>query len=302
MHIFNSFRQRHIASPFKRLTTSAQWLALCGAMLACGSGSKPKQEASQAPLPAPYLMDQPSAVYALPKELREVSGLGWYSKGRLACVQDELGKVYIFDLKKERVVDEVKFGDKGDYEGIERVANEVFVLRSDGLLNTYDIEEPKMRTFDPGLPPGTEVEGLGYDSRTNRLWIAVKEMKKTKEQPAAVVAYSFDLKTKTIWKGIVIPQAALNDFEATLGRRPAEFKPSGVAVHPRTGEVYLLASVGRRILVLNRNGQLVHSLALKLPQLEQPEGICFDPQGALYVASESRDKKGKGYILKFDEN
>lgn len=270
-------------------------------LLACGTA--PKQQTdhpAKAIPPLPYQFAQPSARYNLPSSLREVSGLGWYARNRIVCVQDELGKVFVFDVERAKVVEQIKFGEKGDYEGVERVGDEIFVLRSDGFISTLRLEEAEMRTFDPGLPAGTEVEGLGYDARTNRLWLAVKNAPKEKTKPAEIVAYSFDLKTKTIWKGIFIPAEILGAFEASLGYRPSEFKPSGIAVQPQTGDVYLLASVGHRMLVLNRNGQLTHTVQLPERLLAQPEGICFAPDGTLYIASEAKDKKGEGYLLRFD--
>lgn len=270
-------------------------------LVACGSGKNQKPEKNEyTAKKIPYDLAQPTERHKLNSDLQEISGLGWYANGQLACVQDEAGKVFVFDIEKDKIINKIKFGEKGDYEGVERVGDEVFVLRSDGLITAFKIEEPEMRTFDLGLSKNTEVEGLGYDTKTNRLMIAVKESKKDGKIETDVVVYTFDLKRKAIWKGLVIPKEALDEFETSIGLKPDQFKPSGVAIHPLTSEIYLLASAGNRLVVIDRNGQLVTSVALSQKLLKQPEGICFAPDGTLYIASEARDKGEDGYILRFN--
>jgi uncharacterized protein YjiK len=75
------------------------------------------------------------------------------------------------------------------------------------------------------------------------------------------------------------------------------FKPSDLAFHPTTGDLYLLSSAGKRIIILTPNGQPLHSIALSPAIFAQPEGITFSPDGTLYISSEGDG--GKGYILSF---
>ena len=46
-----------------------------------------------------YNLSEFNEKYVLEKELREISGLSYYGKNQLACIQDEKGEVYIYDLK-----------------------------------------------------------------------------------------------------------------------------------------------------------------------------------------------------------
>jgi uncharacterized protein YjiK len=75
------------------------------------------------------------------------------------------------------------------------------------------------------------------------------------------------------------------------------FKPSGVAVHPKSGFIFIIGTVGKMLVVLNPEGDLVHLVPLDPELFLQPEGICFSPRGDLYISSEGRGKSG--YILKF---
>ena len=64
------------------------------------------------------------------------------------------------------------------------------------------------------------------------------------------------------------------------------FQPSGIALHPVTGNLYILAHVGKMILIVDRKGSILHYLSIDPAILPQPEGICFDTDGVLYIASE----------------
>ena len=57
-----------------------------------------------------YELDKPDARYKLPGYLEEISGLSYYGKGNIACVQDEKALIYIWNLEKEKIVE--KYGRK----------------------------------------------------------------------------------------------------------------------------------------------------------------------------------------------
>ena len=75
------------------------------------------------------------------------------------------------------------------------------------------------------------------------------------------------------------------------------FKPSGIAVHPKTGQTFIIASDGKKLLVLSEKGQKEALISLNPKTYRQPEGICFSPDGDLFISSEGKD--GDGYILRF---
>lgn len=245
--------------------------------------------------PIPYNLSQPDERYKLPADLREISGLSYYKPGKLACIQDEIAVVFLYDLKRKRVADEVVFGTNGDYEGVEWVNEELYALRSDGEL--YHFPDNSMggkyvAHTKIGLPGKNDVEGLGYDPTLNALLLAVKSGKGS-DKPI----YLYDLKHRTLFQGPVLKQKELQEFEKAVGskqpEKETEVKPSGIAVHPKTGQYYVLASEGHRLIVMDRKGKILSSVLLDRKLLAQPEGICFTPDGSLYIASEG------GYILAF---
>ena len=271
---------------------------------ACQPNKKTDQadEASLPNAPIPYDLANPTERYSLPKDLREVSGLSYYKPGRLAMVQDELAVVFIYDLNSKTIVDEHVFGKKGDYEGVEFVNGELYMLRSDGELYHFRPTDG-IKTLGDGvairhtkieLPGKNDVEGLGYDPKLNALLLATKDPATGNPQKPI---YFFDLNRSVLWRGPVLTQTVLADM---AGDKPTEeVKPSGLAVHPKTGDYYILSGNAHRLVVMNRNGKTLSSVALDPKLLRQPEGICFSPDGTLFIASEGDGKKG--YLLRFEE-
>ncbi len=259
----------------------------------CGPSSK-KTEKTETSTSAqdfklPYRLTTPNENYTLPKELKEISGLTYYKEEKLLCVQDEEAVVYVFDTKKGKVVEDFGFGGYGDFEGIEYVDGQVHVLESNGTLFQFKPESTQIEKTKTDLPKKTEVEGLGYDPKIKRLLIAVKNGKGSSDK----AVYSFDLLNRAVYKEMSLSDEQLKG----AGIDPKTFKPSGIAVHPITGEWYMLTSAGKRLLITNQKANIIYSEPLDPKAFRQPEGICFAPNGDLYISSEGDG--GKGYILKF---
>jgi DNA-binding beta-propeller fold protein YncE len=70
-----------------------------------------------------------------------------------------------------------------------------------------------------------------------------------------------------------------------------------LAIHPFTRDIYVIASVGKLLVVLNPEGKIKHVIKLPVSVFKQPEGIAFDSAGNLFITNEGRN--GKGNILKF---
>ena len=272
-------------------------LGLALLLTGCGPSSRttnqPPAEPVESAFVLPYNLNAPADTYALPAELREVSGLTYYKAGQLLCVQDEEAVVFVYDTAKKKVIHTFGFGGYGDFEGIEYVDGKVYVLESNGNLLRF---EPPANT-DPvemeiatnigrtktGMPAKTEVEGLGYEPKTKRLLIAVKNGGKSSDK----VVYSFDLLNKAVYKDMTLNDEQLRG----AGIDPKDYKPSGIAVHPVTGDWYVLTAAGKRLIITNRSGSVRHSVPLDGNRFRQPEGICFAPNGDLFIANEGGGKR-----------
>ncbi len=264
-------------------------LLLAGCGPATKKNDRPEAGTLDADFKLPYRLTAPAETYTLPNELKEISGLTYFRENQLLCVQDEEAVVYVYDTQKKKVTKDFGFGGYGDFEGIEFVGDKVYVLESNGNLFRFEPESTQIGRTKTDLPEKTEVEGLGYNPKTKRLLIAVKNGKGASDK----AVYSFDLLNRTVYKDMSLTDEQLK----AAGIDPDTYKPSGIAVHPITGEWYILTSAGKRLLITSRQAKIIYSEPLDPTQFRQPEGICFAPNGDLFIASEGNGKKG--YILKF---
>ncbi len=260
-----------------------------------------------------YNFDNPAEKYFLGEDLEEISGLSWFDGNRLACVQDESGRVFIYDPEEDKVTRRIKFGRSGDYEGVEWVGDSLYVVKSDGTLLSFVAsgDEPAVTVTELPLTGDVDIEGLGYDPKSKHLLLAVKSLRDSTDKAVKdKLVYAFDPVSRQLLSGpfMTIRQEDLEAFVTAHGKPKSSkkkdakiiYKPSGVAVHPLTQEVYMVASDGKKLLILSRQGEIRAAVALSPRMLKQPEGICFSPEGDLYISSEGRGEDG--FILKFVYN
>lgn len=265
------------------------WLVSCGP-------SRQQQDTQQPTDTKPerfYDFTNPAQKMKLPKSLKEISGLSYYRGNQLVCVNDEEGEIFFYDTLKEDITDKKDFGKAGDYEGIEVVGNEIFVLKSNGKIKVINIATDAERTIDCSNNEVIEYEGLAYAPQTNSLLLATKEHIKAKDTEKII--YAYDLTQAQFKARYVITRAMITGKNGNT-----DFRPSGIAVHPVSGDIYVLASQGKKLLILTSEGLKKELIELNEKLFRQPEGICFTPSGDLFVSSEGGDKKA--YILRFIYN
>jgi hypothetical protein len=81
-----------------------------------------------------YDFSKPIVKDILPASLQEISGLAIIDSTTIACIQDENGILFLYDTKNHKIKQQYIFGLNGDYEGITKVGELLYVLRSDGVL------------------------------------------------------------------------------------------------------------------------------------------------------------------------
>ena len=62
--------------------------------------------------------------------------------------------------------------------------------------------------------------------------------------------------------------------------------PSDIAIHPRTGEIYITDAIKSQVLILDKTGDVRSLYHFDRSKTIQPEGIRITPSGELYIASE----------------
>lgn len=242
-----------------------------------------------------YNLNEPDREISLPKKLREISGISYYMNNLLICIQDEKGVIYFFDTMQEKIVRKTKFSKRGDYEDITFFENNAYIIRSDGRLykvENFDTENPKISWLDTELDEDNNTEGLCYHTKTNSLLIACKELSNLPEQeeePMKRAIYRFSLKFEELIEEPFIKLDLYENFK--------DIKPSAIAIHPITEEIYILASVGKSLIICSPDRRINQIVKLEKRIFKQPEGICFSPEGDLYISNEG--KKGSANILIF---
>lgn len=228
--------------------------------------------------------------WELPDILNEISGMVWLEDNKIACVQDENGIIFIYDLKTKKISDQVEFDDAGDFEAITIAGKDAYIMRSDGLI--YEIRDfrgpdKQVSSFKTKFSEDNNMETLTYYRETNSLLTVPKDRDLNYENIKGI--YEIPLKTRRIKANPLyqIDMKSPKFKEFAQNKVSKTFNPSDMAIHPKTGDLYLLDGKYPKLLVLDPKGapKKVHSF--KEGDFPQPEGITFSPDGTLYISNEA---------------
>ncbi len=256
----------------------------------------------------PYRLSRPVAEFQLPNRLEEVSGIAWLADGLIAMIEDEDGDIFLWDERQEGIEATHTFARAGDYEGLVVKDEQAFVLTSEGVIYQVqryaDKRKQKVRSYPSGLTVSDDCEGLTLDPSGKKLLILPKEnTRNTAPNLRTIYAWNIAKHQPELKPWLTFD---LNEVRDELGRdgktffpdEPKSFKPSDLAIHPQTGDIYVLASVGKLLVVLKPNGKVRYAIPLDEKEFRQPEGLTFSPKGQLYISSEGAGKKAK--LWRFD--
>ena len=263
-----------------------------------------------------YNLTAPDKIYNLPPSLHEISGITAVDASSVACIQDEHGMVFIYDLNKNSITRQIAFGADGDYEGIARVNKTLFILRSDEVLTEivdFTSANSRNNTYDTGIP-GKDAEGLCFDPENNRLLITPKEISSDNHSVhASRHIYGFSLSSKTTIKGSVITLdikkieefAVKNNIKVPMKGKKGEekvpdinMKISAIGIHPLTYKLYAISGPERLLFVFDMNGTIESIERLSKDLFAQPEGITFMENGDMLISNEGA--KGIPTIVRFN--
>jgi len=264
-----------------------------------------------------YIFAIPTETFVLNRKLREISGLGYNADDdSYLAINDESGVIYMLDGNKFDIQKEIKFGKRGDYEAIEKVDENMIVCKSTGTLYFYNLSTEKTIKYDTDLKRVNNVEGLCYSKEYNSLLLACKgspvERNRLKKNIKCI--YSFDLDDRMLDLRPFIKienDTLLTKLKEQYGNEPVhtmnnmvkkikEFSPSGIAIHPHTGDYYIISARGSSIVTLDKNKVINKIVFLNDRTIPQPEGITFDGDKNLYISTEGQGYSGKIYKYKYN--
>jgi uncharacterized protein YjiK len=267
---------------------------------------------------AGYNFKSPDARVVLPYILHEISGITFVDSSTLVCIQDEKGILFFYDMLRNEISRQKEFYVNGDYEGIARNEDTIYVLRSDGII--YEIADFKsdniiVTPFVTDIP-SKDNEGLCYDDESGRLLIASKEntgkgdlskdyryifgFDLTSKRLKRELAYTFDIEgLKEFAKTNNIDLPLKNSKRGLAVETDLKFSASGIAFHPVTGRLYLLSAEDNLLFIFDKSGAVNQIIRLNPGIFNQPEGIAFLENGDMFISNEGPGK-GPATLLRFN--
>ncbi len=253
-----------------------------------------------------YDLSQPSRSFELPDVLREVSGQVFGQDSSLLLVQDETGLVFRLDLTDGNVSQFVRFAGQGDFEAMATSPDGLWVLRSDRRLFHFAeqaVENAADEKWDLPIPEGGDYEAMVYSPGTRQLLVVGKEpvvwqgqesdlcrlvfAVSPKSADTASLAFVMDLRDMQTYLDLHAETEELQDLKVRFNpEKKSSFKPSGMAIHPQTGLLYVVSAVGKTLSVWDMSGRLCWFRSLPETLFPQAEGITFGPDGTLYLSHE----------------
>lgn len=257
--------------------------------------------------PLGYDFSKPQLTIILPEILHEISGITIIDSTTVACIQDENGILFLYDTKQHKIKRQITFALNGDYEGITRVDQMLYILRSDGVLfeiKDYNSEKVKVKSYATRIP-AINNEGLCYDAANNRLLIGSKgKINKDPLYKDQRFIYEFNLKTKALNQTPIF-NFNITDINISAKLKGVDFQKrknkkghlvevgfklntSEIALHPITKKLYVLSAVDHCLFVFTSNGRLEHIEQLNTVIFNKAEGLSFFPNGDMIITNEGQ--------------
>lgn len=225
----------------------------------------------------------PDTVRALPRAMREISGLAFH-RGLLLAHDDEQGRIYsinpasgaigIFATMRGQV--------HADFEGIAVLGDTVWLMTSSGKL--YGIKAAAssapvaFTVHHTGLGKQCEMEGLAADQANGVLLLPCKTLGKNGRE---VVVYRWNLS-----RAALADPPAVRESSSDMKQAGApQLHPSAIEVVPGTSHLLLLSSNPPALLELDSAGTPRGYQRLG-PRHTQAEGLAIAPNGDLFISDE----------------
>ena len=230
----------------------------------------------------------------LPGKISEISGLAITSDGRLLCHDDESAVVYEIDPWTGKILAQYSFGNgflEDDFEGIAVKEDTVFVVNSSGDIFQFrqapDRGHASFKLFKTSLSQKNDIEGLEFDPVTDCLLLACKG-DAGKGLGGFKAVYAFSLTTRRLIDSprFLIPLKEVNN--ASKGT----FCPSGIAIHPLSGTIFVISADSHAVVELDRHGRILAQEEIPRNVNSQPEGIAFMSDGTMILANDGQGGAG----------
>jgi uncharacterized protein YjiK len=241
----------------------------------------------QLPTPAEYDLNNPEVI-RLSDQLNEISGIVYYPKdSSIFAIIDESGNLFKILLKEKPEYQHWKFGKSSDYEDLVLKDSIFYVMKSKGDIIAFKFAAPDSllsEEFDHPAQGSNEFESLYYDSAINKLVLMCKDCEEDNKDKITV--WRFDIEKKAFEKDSSVIDAS-SIVRAINKDDPKKLKVSAAALHPLTGELYIVSSISKALVITDRTGKTKSIYKLNPKTFKQPEGITFTPWGDMIISNEA---------------
>jgi uncharacterized protein YjiK len=237
----------------------------------------------------------------LPGVLKEISGIA-VSDERVFAEEDEHGIIYQVDLQTGKVIKSFSLGDNiinEDFEDITVIQNKFYLATSNGYI--YEFAEGKenekvgYKKYYTGLTDQNNIEGMCFDPETNSLLLACKDYP-GKGYDGYRTVYSFSLNN---YKLNGKPRFVLPVDYITSKLDIKNFRPSGIARHPKFGTFFIISAHSKAIIEVSKDDKIINLFKLSKKVHNQPEGIAIMSDNTLLISDEGKEY---GQLTKYSFN
>ena len=232
--------------------------------------------------------DKPVAMWIMPTELREISGIALLPNGRLVAHGDEQALVYIIDPRTGVVLDRFHVGKgiHGDFEAITTSGDSLWLLQSNGKIYHFKVGENgahvPYRILDSRLGKECEFEGIAFQADSAWLVMPCKKVLK-KSMEGQLVLYRMRLQGSDAGR---ITEMTIPMDQVIGANKWKDFRTSDIAIDPETGNYVLIAAQEKALAVITPEGEVIRSE--KLPgKHPQAEGVAITADDILILSDEA---------------
>jgi uncharacterized protein YjiK len=231
------------------------------------------------------------AMWLMPPELREISGLAITPQGTVLTHDDNVGRVYEIDPKTGILLKgfSLKDGVRGDFEAITIAGTDVYLLESKGKIFKFkegkDAEQVPYTVYDTRLRKTCEFESMAYEADSSRLVLVCKRIL-TKPAPHEMWIYRLPL---PLGSPAAMTMLRIPIAEVIGSNKWKNFHSSDINIDPITKNYVIVSSNQKGLVVIKPDGEVVRSEPLPGDH-RQPEGVAVTKDSLLMVSDESNVK------------
>ena len=253
----------------------------------------------ETPTIAGYDLSSPIQIN-LPKDLNEISGIVYYPKDTsVFAIVDEDGLFYKIFLNRNNKVNVWRFDKKHDFEDVVLHDSIFYILESNGNIDKVKFYKDSISLTQSKFPDAdkkaNEFETLYYDDQYKKLIMMCKNCEQDKEDKKEVT--SCGISTDSLTYSPDLFKIKVQPIADRLGIEKLHLKPSAAAFNPVTNDLYILASVNKLLLILDKKGNFKEVYPLDSGLFKQPEGLAFTPSGDMLISNEAGKNGGTANIL-----